>query len=173
VWDLISFFLILGISLYIPFVFAFDIDTSVGGFYTFELFLDCWFLFEIIMNFFTGYVEKGILIMDRKKIFKKYVKTWFFIDMISSFPFSFITLGSDGTNSGAVLQSTKLIRILRLAKYARLLRLIRFLKVNKFLATIEELIVSESASVFLKFIKLAIELFFITHWVGCMLYISG
>lgn len=85
----------MAISLYIPFIFAFDIDAStVEGLKAFEVFLDCWFLVEIFVNFFTGYFEKGIVIMDRKKIFINYLKTWFIVDMISSIPFSFVYFGN-------------------------------------------------------------------------------
>lgn len=55
------------ISVYIPFTIAFAVDTT-GPFDYFELFIDIWFLIEIIANFFTGFYEKGSLIMDRTKI---------------------------------------------------------------------------------------------------------
>lgn len=61
--DAISFLLLLMISLYIPFVISFNVDTS-GPFEYFELYIDIWFLFEIIINFFTGFYEKGSLVMD-------------------------------------------------------------------------------------------------------------
>lgn len=83
------------------------------------------------MNFFTGFYEKGILIMDRKSICKKYLMTWFILDIISSFPFSIIELANNNNTSSKALKSTNLLRILRLTKYARLIRLIRFFKLNK------------------------------------------
>jgi hypothetical protein len=128
--DLLSFIIIIFISLYIPFVFSFAITTS-RHFTYFEASLDIWFILEIILNFFTGYYEKGILIMERKKIFKNYMKGWFFADLISSIPTSFFDIISED-ESYDVFKSAKLLRILRMAKYARLLRIIRFIKVNKF-----------------------------------------
>lgn len=132
--DLISFFLIMAISIYIPFIFAFEIDTNSGLILYFEFILDIWFMLELLLNFFTAYYEKGVLITDRKKIVKRYLKTWFMVDLCSSVPFSFIVVGmKDEGSSAAALKSAKLIRIFRLAKYARLIRLIRFLKLNKLL----------------------------------------
>jgi hypothetical protein len=53
--------------------------------------IDLWFLFEIVINFFTAYYEKGCLVIDHKKIALNYAKTWFALDIISSFPISFMT----------------------------------------------------------------------------------
>lgn len=83
--DGISFILLLIISVYIPFVLAFNLDTS-GPFDYFELFIDIWFLLEISANFFTGYYDRGILVMNRIKIFKNYLSGWFWVDLLSSSP---------------------------------------------------------------------------------------
>lgn len=115
-------------------MFAFDLDSSSIPFLKrYEIFLDFWFLTEIALNFITGYFDKGILVMDRKLIFLSYMRTWFWLDIFSSIPFSFVYFSGGGntfTNLQA-LKSAKLIRIFRMAKYARLVRLLRFLKVNK------------------------------------------
>lgn len=83
-------FFIFLISLYIPFVFTFNIITSSGPLRYFEFFIDIWFLFELIINFLTGYHNKGVLIVNRKLIALNYIKTWFTTDLISSFPYSFL-----------------------------------------------------------------------------------
>lgn len=87
--DAFSFILLLIISLYIPFVISFDIDLS-SDFDNFELFIDIWFIFEIAANFFTGYYDKGLLIMSRKKIILRYLRGWFIVDIISSSPLLFL-----------------------------------------------------------------------------------
>lgn len=90
--DIFSFIVVIIISLYIPFTFAFEVETDESDFKYFEVFMDIWFLIEIFLNFFTGYYEKGHLIMRKKKIMMNYVKTWLAIDLISSIPFSFVQL---------------------------------------------------------------------------------
>jgi hypothetical protein len=135
--------------------------------------IDIWFLMEITMNFCTGFYEKGILIMNRRRIVQKYLKTWFAMDMISSFPFSILELANTGDSSTEALKSAKLLRILRLTKYARLVRLIRFLKLNKLVQMLDELIVTEFANLMMKFIKMTLFLFFITHWMACFLFTIG
>ena len=70
------------------------------------------------MSWFQGFrdVEEQKIIFEFKKIAKRYVRTWFFIDFISIFPFN-IFLSSGG-------QVTKLFRL------PRMLRLVKILDIN-------------------------------------------
>eukprot|EP00347_Sterkiella_histriomuscorum_P008075 403346469 len=168
--DFGSFFIVIFISLYVPFTFAFNVDTNIV-LTTFEIIIDSWFLLEIFLNFFTGFYDKGVLILDGQKIFKNYMHGWFFMDLISSIPVSYMDLiFSDGTGA---FQQAKLLRIFKLTKYARLLRLIRFLKVSKFIQTFEDLVVNDYANLMIRFSKISIIVFFIAHWMACCLYIVG
>lgn len=106
---------------------AFNIDTT-GIFTYMEICFDLWFIFEILINFTTGFYDKGILIMNRKAICKNYIKGWFFVDAMSSFPMSLVDLFTEEQEDYSALQSAKLLRIVRITKWARLIRLIRFLK---------------------------------------------
>lgn len=56
--------------------------------------MDAFFLFEILVNFNTGYYKKGNLIMERRMIIFTYMRTWFLIDLIASIPYSWF-LGED------------------------------------------------------------------------------
>jgi hypothetical protein len=51
--------------------------------------------------------------------------------------------------------------------------MVRFLKVNKLLSGLEEFIVHEHSSLLVKFLKLNVMIFFITHWLACFLYSIG
>ncbi len=61
--DTISFLLLLFITLYVPFLISFNVETP-DSFQYYEFFQDIWFLVEILINFFTGYYEKGVLVMN-------------------------------------------------------------------------------------------------------------
>lgn len=89
--DGVSLLLLLFISLYVPFLISFNYETSYG-FQYYEFFVDIWFLMEICINFFTGYYDKGMLIMNFSLIAKNYLKGYFFIDLVSSIPISFISI---------------------------------------------------------------------------------
>ncbi|TNV87308.1 hypothetical protein FGO68_gene14185 [Halteria grandinella] len=168
--DAISFVLLLFISLYIPFVISYNVDTS-GFFENVEFFIDVWFLFEIFINFFTGFYEKGTLVMHLPRILKSYICGYFFADVLSSVPISFFSNDQmlDSISPHA-LQSAKFIRMIRMTRYLRLLRLVRFVKVSKLMQAFEVLIVSEQASLIMRFLNICFFVVFIAHWIACVLY---
>jgi hypothetical protein len=61
--DGLSFLLLLLIALYVPFIISFDIEPSTN-FQIVEVFIDIWFMTEILLNFMTGFYHKGILVMN-------------------------------------------------------------------------------------------------------------
>lgn len=52
-----------------------------------DIIVQVWFFIDILISLSTGYNDKGIIVMRRKKIVIHYLKTWFIIDLISSIPF--------------------------------------------------------------------------------------
>ena len=68
---------------------AFDLDQGEFGFY-FGVIIDSAFMFDILLNFNTGFFLKGEKIMDRATIAKDYFKLWFWIDLFSSIPYTWI-----------------------------------------------------------------------------------
>jgi hyperpolarization activated cyclic nucleotide-gated potassium channel 2 len=54
----------------------------------FETFIDSLFLVDIIISFNTGFYKKGYLVMKRREIIMNYLKTWFIIDLVASFPYT-------------------------------------------------------------------------------------
>jgi hypothetical protein len=56
-----------------------------------EILVDIIFFGDMVKNFFLGYFdENDQLTMEHPKIIKRYLKTWFPIDLLSSIPFSVI-----------------------------------------------------------------------------------
>ena len=52
--------------------------------------MDVTFMTDIIVAFNTGFYKKGYLVMKRKEIVKNYLKTWFVLDLMASFPYSWV-----------------------------------------------------------------------------------
>lgn len=48
------------------------------------------FAFDILLNFNTGVYLDGTLSMKRERIIKNYLSFWFWIDLISTFPYDII-----------------------------------------------------------------------------------
>lgn len=103
--------------LVLPFVVSFIEDVGTGltviGFFT-----DGIWLVDIILTFFMAYEDKDDkLVTARKKICSRYLKGWFWIDVISILPFDYMFGIQKSFNS-----------LIRLAKFHKL---IRFAKMTK------------------------------------------
>lgn len=48
---------------------------------------DIYFITDILVCFNTGTYIDGTLSMRRKEITLQYIKTWFFLDVLASFPY--------------------------------------------------------------------------------------
>ena len=106
----------------------------------------------IVLNFFHSYVDKttGEVITHTKTIAKHYLKGWFFIDFISSFPFEFIWSKS---------------------QILRLLRLIRINKIFKFISFVER--VSLKTRHFIALFRLTFFGVFGTFFFACGWYLNS
>ena len=84
-WDMIAIFLVLFIAIMLPYRLAFarSWDQSLVSI---DFFTDLYFMFDIVLNFQTAYFDDDQLIVDRKLICINYIKTWFIIDIIATFP---------------------------------------------------------------------------------------
>ena len=106
----------------------------------------------IALNFFHSYLDKetGEIITDTKKIAKHYLKSWFPIDFISSFPFELIWERSH---------------------ILRLLRIIRINKIFKFISFVER--VSLKTRHFIALFRLTFFGVFGTFFFACGWYLNS
>lgn len=88
-WDLFGLILILYEAVVIPYRVAFSIP-STGYHKFFELFIDSFFITDFGLNCYTGYYKKGNLVLNRKKICKRYAKTYMVIDILAGFPYTWV-----------------------------------------------------------------------------------
>lgn len=146
------------------------------------------------MTLNTGYISHGNLVMERKKIVLNYMRTWFFMDLFASFPYSWVieftsssseedaseesttSSGDSSQNSGggsAVYKTPQLLRLLRIVRFLRILRLLRVLKLRKLLMRLEDYIVSDRMNAMVEFLKLMLIIIFIAHWIACFFWYVG
>jgi potassium channel len=79
--------------------------------------VDILFGIDIFVSFFSAYYDgKDNLITDRKAIAKKYIRSWFLIDITAILPLSYI------------LSSPKYNQLIRLARLPKLYRLVKMTK---------------------------------------------
>ena len=72
----------------VPFLIAFETHLDIVQYL--DTFVDVMFIFDIILTFFTTYVESGEIITNGKQIRRHYLRGWFLGDCFGAFPFSFV-----------------------------------------------------------------------------------
>lgn len=84
------------------------------------------------------------VILDPGLIARHYLRTWFFLDLISSIPLDYIFLifNQDYQENYQLLHAGRALRILRLAKMLSLLRLLRLSRLVRYVSQWEEVYVS-------------------------------
>ena len=130
-WELFILFLAVWNLFYVPYNFAFSSDlgnstaTDVLNFI-----VDIIFMVDVAINFRTTIINEktGEEIFDGKRIAIKYLKGKFFIDLLASIPFDFLSvlIGAEMSNNTFTFQLfglLKLIRIVRLTKLITYLNL--------------------------------------------------
>jgi len=180
-WDIMTFALVTINIIIIPLNISFYSDS--GTFNTLFLISDIWFLTDILLNLRTGVVLDDVemeVVFDPVEIRKFYVKSWFFIDLISSIPWDVMvsTFGggidepTDGTDRPQ-FESTDTLKAARFLKFVTILKLLRVTRLAKALRNWEELLNFQyniSNELVLKVIKLAIMIFAVIHFNGCILF---
>ena len=118
-WDLLIAFLILYSAIITPYEIAFSDNNKVSWF---EVLIDILLGIDIVLTFFSAYTDdEENLVKNHKKIIKKYLKSWFIVDIISVLPVSYI-FNASGRFSG-LTKISKLPKLYRLVKLTKLLRI--------------------------------------------------
>lgn len=83
------------VVIFLPYKFGFVTSSTTTVWDYFDIMVDCAFGVDIILTFFTPFYEQNKMITSHKKIAINYIcSAWFYIDIISIFPFE-VALSSD------------------------------------------------------------------------------
>jgi len=159
----------------IPLQISFTFDTA-GNLDIVSNIIDSFFISDLLLNFNTGYYLRGNLVVDRSDIASNYLKSWFALDFMASFPYSHVLdlAGLSDSGSSRVSQSTRIIRILRFFRFIRVIRLIRVLKLKNIFGKLESFInLSPALNVLAGFLRLSAIILFIAHWIACIWHLIG
>lgn len=106
----------------LPVKFSFYADQHDEIWNGIDLFVDCVFYVDMLLTFFTPYFDNDKLMFSMKSIACNYLKFWFWIDLVSIFPFEQVISGGD---------TLVLIRISRLPKLYRLVKISKVIRTVK------------------------------------------
>ena len=173
-WDVLSMLLISYQMLIIPLNIGFNFQDQ-SELLMFEFIINLFFFGDIVLTFYTGFYKNTKLIVDRKVIALDYLKGWFWLDLISSFPYSWLD-GTIFTNSSydSNFAGAELFKIFRFLKFFKILRLLKILKLKNIFSKFENFAkLSIGFISLISLIKLALIILFLVHWLGCVWHYIG
>ncbi|KRX04286.1 Cyclic nucleotide-binding protein [Pseudocohnilembus persalinus] len=122
------------------------------------------FLIDIFISFHTGYYEHGLLIMDRKKIAIRYIKTSFFSDVLVQIPMIFQLAISEQSSFNVIV-------------FGYVLESMIFLKIFSLNTLVKrcERVVSENeiGAAWWPLLSLIVKILILAHFLGCFYFLVG
>jgi len=160
-WDWFVLVLVLYTGLIVPFTLSFkeitDPDVFLPGFIL-DTMINVCYIVDIFISWRTTYYDRdGMLVLDKKLARRNYIKTWFWIDVIASFPFDYFikicTIGSD-FNVPASLKLPAVLKLLRIFRLGK--------KIDRL-----------SSSKMFRIGQFTFMLIFAAHWFACLWFWQG
>lgn len=125
IWDLVCFVLILYEVWAFPFETLFVKDDH-PGFMAAYWAITAFFCVDIVLNFNTGYIDKGRFTKDRCKIARHYLRGHFWLDLIGTIPLDVIFANVPLRFS--FMRGFKTTRLLKTIRYVRLSHMVQRLQ---------------------------------------------
>lgn len=151
IWDGFLLFLLLLDTLIIPLNLCFKLEEGINQyvFQMYEMFLLYLILIDMIVTVFTAYYSKGVIIMKKSKILKKYLSDSFFWDFIIVVPYFLVPIFG--------------------ANYAKFILMFRLVKMKKIFVSLEEyLFLSNKNKGIYDLFKLMILIIYVGHFFACL-----
>ena len=140
-WDLTTALALLYTTTVTPYEVGAGLKTEIGPLYVVNSVINLIFMLDIVLQFVLPVIDEQVgdnatLVRDHGRLAKRYLRSWFAVDVFTVLPFDTVTLispslfGSDcgSGGSGALVKGIKLIRVMRLFKLLRMLRASRILQ---------------------------------------------
>jgi hypothetical protein len=117
-WNLAVLLGICWYAITVPLYIALDID-SRGWSLALDMAWTIFFIIDIYLNFNTPYLTDGEWITDKSVIRKRYLRSWFAMDLAATIPFDMLLIVLS-VSQPWILSATRLIRIFRVFRLFRL-----------------------------------------------------
>jgi hypothetical protein len=124
-WDMFIGVMIMYSVIMVPYQIAFATEAAGAGLFI-EIFIDIFFGIDMVVSFRTAYITATVnrsLVTNKGMIAKHYLRTWFVIDLVTTFPID--RIAKPFVSQGGALRSIKLLRVLRLFRLLKLAKLLQ------------------------------------------------
>nr|XP_057928990.1 potassium/sodium hyperpolarization-activated cyclic nucleotide-gated channel 1 [Doryrhamphus excisus] len=174
-WDFTMLMFMVGNLIIIPVGITFFKDETTTPWIIFNVVSDTFFLIDLVLNFRTGIVfeDNTEIILDPKKIKKKYLQSWFVVDFVSSIPVDYIFLIVEKGIDSEMYKTARALRIVRFTKILSLLRLLRLSRLIRYIHQWEEIfhMTYDLASAVMRIFNLIAMMLLLCHWDGCLQFL--
>ncbi|KAM9329247.1 potassium/sodium hyperpolarization-activated cyclic nucleotide-gated channel 2 [Gastrophryne carolinensis] len=174
-WDFTMLLFMVGNLIIIPVGITFFKDETTTPWIVFNVVSDTFFLMDLVLNFRTGIVieDNTEIILDPQKIKRKYLRTWFVVDFVSSIPVDYIFLIVEKGIDYEVYKTARALRIVRFTKILSLLRLLRLSRLIRYIHQWEEIfhMTYDLASAVMRIFNLIAMMLLLCHWDGCLQFL--
>lgn len=170
-WDLYILIVLVYVMLVSVFIISFNGILGLSSpWFWIERLIDISFVIDIILHFFTKFEkDNGEFEDDPVKFRSRYVRTWFTVDVLATFPWDVLAMIIYNQNN----RPTGILfpRYLRLLRLARLFRVLRILRLNDKFTEIEVKLKLKHGH--LRLATLTIVVLLVSHWFACLFYYFG
>ena len=156
-----------------PFKIAFINEDTIYAI-IWDFFQDGFFICDMFIVFISAYPDPVTFqpVMDPKVIAVTYLKGWFVMDLISSFPFGAIISAIPSLNvNNNLLRINRLPRLYRLVRIARLMKILRVLKKTPFFLNLIDTFSINPGSI--RMVKIVGFVIFLIHLMSCLWFLSS
>ncbi|TMW62687.1 hypothetical protein Poli38472_005305 [Pythium oligandrum] len=120
IWDVLTALGVLYVCVKVPLAIGYNyIDWS--SFSVLDTLVDVYFIVDMVVTMRTGIFSNGAVVMDSKVVLRRYLRSWFIIDVISNFPLALFV-------DNSARKSIKMVKLQKLPKLLRLGRLLKYLR---------------------------------------------
>jgi len=166
-WDLLGLVIISYDLIFVPFALAgFSAPEATPFFEVADRSTACFWAFDILVNFSTGYHTGGLVEMRLSRIARRYLRTWLAVDLIVVI-MDWVLIFVKGV---AFLRLEKAKRLLRII---RTVRIVRSVKMTVKLAQLLESFRSEGVRILLNIGALALYILTLNHYFACGWFYVG
>ena len=152
----------------IPFLMAFE-DSEGEVSVALDLLCFVLFVLDICVNFNMGFYTRGSLCEDRVAIARRYLRSWFALDVLSTFPFNWLFQSPVDTSSPRY-NIPVLLRLAKISRLMRSFRLLRLVKLGKYFIDLRQFFGSESGLI-MTLLSLLTLTGLLAHWAACGFYL--
>ena len=172
-WSVLTMFLVLWQSIYIPFMISFNPKLS-EGWKRFEICSDIFFIADVLYQFNVAVIgSNGELLVRRRDVALNYLRCWFWIDFVAALPLDKILDGSgasDGSSTSHLAQ-VNMIKVLRLPRLFRIFKVIRVVKTLKIDIEVQRYFLFSRHAHVIRLFVLVVVLIYVSHCFACAWFV--